>query len=202
MPLNPPLKQRSAPQPARLRGALALLALVVALTGADAGAQEPDSAGKVEYQVKAGFLANFGKLTEWPLESERATNAFRIGVLDDGTALEIIRETLAGKQVKGRAIEVLRLETGADIKAFEMVFVTRAAGDQWKELLRQVGDAPVLTVGECEPFARAGGRINFILKDQKVRFEVNLESANEAGLKISSKVASMATVVRRKGVQP
>jgi hypothetical protein len=197
-----PFKQRCATRPAGLRGVVALLVLGVALICMPAAANEPGPAERVEYQVKAGFLANFGKLTEWPKEAERATNAFRIGVMDDGAAFELIKEALAGKEIKGRKVEVHRFDEDTEPGGFEIVFVTRSQGGKWKEVVRRVGDQPVLTVGESEGFAKSGGRINFVLKEQKVRFEVNLESANGAGLRISSKVAAMATVVSGKEARP
>jgi hypothetical protein len=163
-----------------------------------ATAEELSPAARLEYQVKAGFLVNFGKLTEWPDEHIRAARPFRICVVDDGEAFKVMAATLQGKFIKGRPVELVRYDTVPELKdlpPMEILFVTRTRADQGARAVSWLGDAPVVSVGECPGFAAEGGRINFTLKDQTVRFEVNLESATRAKLKISSKMAAMATVV-------
>jgi hypothetical protein len=54
----------------------------------------------------------------------------------------------------------------------------------------------VLTVGETELFTARGGAINFVMKDGKVRLEINLAAAQQANLQISSKLLSVADVVK------
>lgn len=54
----------------------------------------------------------------------------------------------------------------------------------------------MLTVGESDQFALRGGVINFVRKNESFRFEVNLEAAEKAGLKISGKLANLATLVK------
>ncbi|HJX10369.1 MAG TPA: YfiR family protein [Candidatus Binatia bacterium] len=46
-------------------------------------------------------------------------------------------------------------------------------------------NTPTLTVGEADDFAAAGGMIALLIDDNKIRFEVNLDAAGNAGLKIS-----------------
>jgi hypothetical protein len=156
----------------------------------------------LEYQVKAGFLFNFAKFVEWPERGEAKQGAFRIGIVDGGEAFAILAEVLAGKSVRGRRVETVRLKPEDDLKQCDLLFITRFHAKSQERMLKAVGDAPVLTVGEGGQFIRQGGRINFVLKDQSVRFEVNLEAAKRAGLKISSTLASMATVVRKPGGKP
>jgi hypothetical protein len=164
-------------------------------------AEELTPAARLEYQVKAGFLVNFGKLTEWPDEHIRAARPFRICVVDDGEAFNVMAATLQGKFIKGRPVELVRYDTVPELKALpamEILFVTRTRADQGAKAITWLGDAPVVSVGESAGFAAEGGRINFTLKDQTVRFEVNLESATRAKLKISSKMAAMAKLVSGK----
>jgi hypothetical protein len=53
----------------------------------------------------------------------------------------------------------------------------------------------VLTVGETEQFVQDGGIIGFLLAEKKMRFEINLESAEKSGLKISAKLLALAKTV-------
>jgi hypothetical protein len=64
--------------------------------------------------------------------------------------------------------------------------------------MEKAASLPILTVGEDEPFARAGGIINFVLKNGKVRLAINLIPARKAGLVISSKVLAVADEVKGK----
>ena len=50
----------------------------------------------------------------------------------------------------------------------------------------------VLTVGDGERFVRGGGMVAFIIENRRVRFDINPSAAAGAGLKISSKLLSLA----------
>lgn len=175
-----------------------LLAFVTLGLGAGwvRGADEP--ASSVEYQVKAGLLINFAKFVEWPANAQTNSSKFRIGIVDDDKAFPVIAEEMAGKTIGSREIEVVRVKSTVDPKSFNIVFVTRSQAKRTEAVLKAVGTAPVLTVGEREGFAADGGCINFVLIGKKIRFEVNTGVAEKAGLKISSKIASMATLVGTK----
>ena len=58
---------------------------------------------------------------------------------------------------------------------------------------------PVLTIGEMPDFARRGGIINFIMEDNKVRFEVNVDAAKQADMNISSRLLALAKIVPQTG---
>ena len=57
----------------------------------------------------------------------------------------------------------------------------------------------VLTVGDEEGFARRGGVINFLFENDRVRFEINVDAATRARLKISAKLLALAKLVVRTG---
>jgi hypothetical protein len=46
-------------------------------------------------------------------------------------------------------------------------------------------------------FINNGGMIQFVLKDNKVRFEINLIAAEKAGLTINSQLLKVATDIKR-----
>lgn len=174
---------------------LVCVAAFLAFAGLGHGADATSAAA--EYEAKAGFLANFAKFVEWPAQAQ--TNKFRIGILDDDKAFPVIAAALAGKSVGGREIEVVRVKRGHDPKSFNIVFVTRSQAKRTQSVFEKVGTAPVLTVGETSGFAAEGGCFNFTLTGGNIRFEVNTGVAAKAGLKISSRLASMATIVEKKG---
>lgn len=65
-------------------------------------------------------------------------------------------------------------------------------------MLNSVSGRKVLTVGEFEGFAKRGGMINFIIVDNRIAFEINIDAARRAGLSISSQLLKLAEIVREK----
>lgn len=178
-----------------LWGALVLMTLL-----APAPLRAADDPGELAYKVKAGYLFNFAKFVEWPARGTNrpGTNRsekIRIGIVADSEAYAVMSAVLDGKQVQGKTVETRNLKPGDDLQTCDIVFVARSRVRYLEDMLKKIGDAPVLTVGESEHFAEQGGCINFVQQGEHIRFEVNLEAAERAQLKISSKIAAMATIV-------
>jgi len=78
-----------------------------------------------------------------------------------------------------------------------VVVLDAAVGASMKEMLASLKDAPVLTIGESEQFAEADGILNFVRDGDKLRFEANLDAAQQAGLRISAQFLKLAKAVRK-----
>ena len=76
-----------------------------------------------------------------------------------------------------------------------MLFVSQSESARLADIIQQVRGTGVLLVGESDGFAAAGGIIQFALEDNRVRFLINTDAAERAGLKVSSKLLSLAHVV-------
>jgi len=148
-----------------------------------------------EYEVKAAFLYNFAKFVEWPPGSERNTHAFRICLVGDDPFGALLTETVAGKTVQDRPIEIAHPDSAPELGRCQMAFIPRSQVRQLPRLLAGLTGASTLTVGETEDFARGGGMITFHIEENKVRFEINAEAAQRAGLRISSQLLKLATRV-------
>ncbi|HEY6389748.1 MAG TPA: YfiR family protein, partial [Bryobacteraceae bacterium] len=172
----------------RYRNVLLCFALAI---GALAAADQPQ-----EYQVKAAFLLNFTKFIDWPATAFGASDSpVAICILGDdpfGAALDQIVE---GEVVDGRKISVQRIKRAPPPKSCQVLF----AGKPEKAALKILpGLGPgVLTVSEGESFARSGGMIAFVIENRRVRFDINLTVAENAGLKLSSKLLSVARTVEK-----
>lgn len=152
-----------------------------------------------ESQVKALCLFNFAKYVTWPTEAFCETNApLRIGVIAQSKLAADLAGAARGKSINGHPVEVLEPQTEAEWAQCQVLFIGASEKEHLEEIFSKVKKLPVLTVGESEAFAEAGGVIKFIKKENKVRFEVNLNASREAGLQISSKLLSLADVVRGK----
>lgn len=153
------------------------------------GVMRSEGAAFSEAEVKAAFVYNLAKFVEWP------TNAFpseaaplRVGVFGDEEFTAKLTTLLADKKAHNRAFEVKRIVNPQDAKNFHIVFIPSAESKRGLLVLDAVKKAPVLTVGESDEFFEYGGMINLYFEDGQLRFEINAEAAEKAGLVISSKL--------------
>jgi hypothetical protein len=152
-----------------------------------------------EYQVKAAFLINFPKYVDWPAEAFAQTNSpVVLAVPGDTRVAEEIQKAIAGRTVNGREIVLRRLASGEESGACHILFISAAEQQRSPNLLATVKDAGVLTVGESDNFLESGGIINLARRDQRIALEVNLTAAGNSRIKISSKLLSVASVLKGK----
>jgi hypothetical protein len=152
-----------------------------------------------EHQVKAAFVYNFAKFVEWPAISFQTTNSpLVIGVVGKSPIIAALEAAVRDRTINGRPIIVKSVETAEAARATHLVFVAASEDKRMAELLPALANASVLTVGESEAFAGDGGMINFILDGDKCRFDINMDSAEKAGLKVSAQLQKLAKTVRRR----
>ncbi len=151
---------------------------------------------QLEYRVKAGFLCNFAKFVEWPDEvGPESLGYINIGILGENPFAKIFESTIRDVTVKGLKFRITNIQDIADADFCHILFVCNSERRQAKAILEQLRDIPTLTVGESKGFSKSGGIINFILRDGKIRFQINEDAANNVGLKISSKLLKLAEIV-------
>jgi hypothetical protein len=184
----------------RLRTAVALCVTLMGLTVADGlwsqvsiqNGRAPDES--LEYRVKAAYLLNFTRYVEWPTPPAPNTR-LSICVMGTDPFGRILDATVAGRTVQGRPLEVRRVQSAPEARGCEVVFV---GGEMWRhdsESLKALANAGSLTVGESEQFARSGGVIGLVIRDETVRFVINDTARDRAGLRISSRMLSLAVAI-------
>lgn len=152
-----------------------------------------------EYQVKAAFLFNFAKFVEWPAAAFRnGQSPITICVIGDDPFGPLIDETVKGQSFANRSFSVRRIKQIPRDDTCQIVFVG-AAEQARTEVGAAIRALPILTVGEDDTTSESSGIINFIIEEQKVRFDINLDAAERAGIKISSKLLKLAKRVHEKG---
>jgi hypothetical protein len=182
---------------ASLRGRL-FSALVGLLCVGGYTAAGADSSVSKEYKLKAAFLYNFAKFVEWPAQSfASADSSIVIGVLGTSPFGAELEMAVNGRKINGHKIVVTVVQTAAAACQTHLLFVTAAQDSKLDELKGMLKGAAVLTVGESELFLRQGGMISFTLQNDTLRFEINMDSAQKAGLKISAQLQKLATAIRR-----
>lgn len=181
----------------RIRRGVATALILGLLAGeVTVSAATSDTAPRLEYQVKAGYLFNFLRFTDWPPQALPAGAPYRIGVVEDASTYNIIAETLRGKTVNDRAIEVVYLNSRDPIRSCHLVFIPRSADAASLQLSPNAEQESTLLVGETADYALHDGMIGFVQRGHNIRFQVNLSAAQHAGLKLSSRLASLAEIVR------
>ena len=187
------MPERSKPTPTRNRalfGGGTLLALAFLLAVLPVCAQDTPP---IELQVKAAMIFNFVHFVEWPAGTYASADApILIAVVGGGSYAAAIEQAVSGKTVGGRTLSVKRFAT---VDAAEAPQVLVCAGGDC-DIGRFIGKS-VLTIGDTEPFMRAGGTIRFYTEANRVRFEVSPEAAEKSSLKISSKLLKLARIYRK-----
>lgn len=139
--------------------------------------------------VKAAYLYQFSKFIKWP---EDPGLIITIGVIgDEPMASEF--GAMDGKLSQGKSVvfmEVTSLEELRD--CCDLIYIDSIQDKLVDDVLNTLSASPVLTVNDTEHFIQQGGMIRFIRKGTKLKFQVNLESAQQAGLKISSEMLKAA----------
>jgi hypothetical protein len=146
-----------------------------------------------EYQIKAAFLFNFAKFVEWPSGTfPNAKSPITIGVLGQNVFGHYLEDTTRGKTVQNRPFEIKEFKSASEAGHCQILFVSPSVKGDLSEIIKDLHNASVLTVSETDQFLKAGGMVNFIIEDDKIHFEINDRAAKAAGLKISSKLLSLA----------
>lgn len=146
-------------------------------------------------QVKAAYLYNFAKFVEWPPESFRSADdpAIICSVGDERTA-EVLRQAVSGKKANGRRVEARYPRTAQEFKSCHVLFIGFADKGRILDILHDLQNTHVLTVGQSEQFISLGGMINLAQNSSTIGLEINPDSAEAAGLKISSRLLVVSRV--------
>jgi len=153
-----------------------------------------------EYQVKATYLYNFGRFVKWPGSAPTSKDgSFSVCVLGQDPFGSILDSTLAGEALDGKPVVLRRISKPQDGADCRILFISATEEKHLKEILTALDESGVLTVSDMRDFTRRGGMIQFVLEGDKVRFEINLTSAESARLTLSSELLKVAASVKRNG---
>ena len=184
------------PPPCASRALLLLfLAMACALVPA-AWAREQGST-LLERGVKAAFLYKFVAYVTWPEGSFARSDApVVIGVAGDDALVAALREVIASRSVEGRPLVVRRVQDADTLGGLHILFVGRDEAARLSELARALANQPVLLVSENEGALEQGSAINFVLAEGRVKFDIAPDAAERRGIKLSSRLLTVAQTLR------
>jgi hypothetical protein len=170
--------------------ALVALALLV-------GARLEGQAVTDEAQVKAMFVYNFLKFVEWPPDaSSGARDPFVVLIIGEGATADATERLLESKTIGERQVVVRRSRWDQPVAGARAAFVVEHDANRLRRVFDASAAAGVLTIGEGENFATHGGVIGLLVQDRKVRFDVDTSAAQNARLRVSSKLLALTRNVR------
>jgi hypothetical protein len=154
------------------------------------------TAATAEHELKVAFLFHFAQFVEWPEETLKDANSPLTYCTIGGDPFHgALDASLSGKTIGARPFRVLHFKQPQEIQGCQVLFIGAEEKKLLPAILAGVKGNSILTVGESEHFVEDGGMIGFLLEENKIRFEINLEAAKKAKLKISSKLLALAKTV-------
>jgi len=149
-----------------------------------------------EYQVKAAFLYNFAKFVDWPARAfhsqEEPIAICTLGSNPFGDALDRV---VNGKTAGGRPLLARHVADAPSPSDCHILFASDLK--KFRAIAPRLRGTAVLTVGESPEFIAAGGMINFKIEGGRIRFEINVQAVEQGQIHISSKLLSLAEVVKQ-----
>lgn len=168
--------------------------VVVASSGHTAGTTQEDA----EYRIKAAFLYHFCNYVKWPDEVFTDKDSpLTVGVAGPAAVVERLRETVNGRLAHGRPISIHRVRRSDPLQNLHVLYV--ADQDAATFDVDAISTRPILVITESRDGLDVGGIINFIIENDRVRFDIAPETARERHLDISAQLLTVARHVRGTG---
>ncbi|MDQ3070971.1 MAG: YfiR family protein [Acidobacteriota bacterium] len=149
------------------------------------------------HALKAAFLFNFAKFTEWPAHALSPGEPLVLCVVNDPDVGQSLAELTKGRVLDGHALVVWTLKPDSSaLAACRLLFLSGLDSTRSKALLESLAGRPILTVSDLGRFAEGGGVAGFFEERGSMRFAINLDAARRASIQLSSKLLSLARIVK------
>lgn len=150
-----------------------------------------------EYEVKAAYVYNFARFTDWP--STGQLNAMTICVYGKDPFAGLLDDVVTGKTAHGVPMLVRRISPGETVESCQVLFLSSTVSNaQINTVLSRTEGRPILTIGESRSFAEHGGMLGLVVEEDHVRFDINITAIAAAHLRASSRLIELGRVVGAK----
>ncbi|HEX5454185.1 MAG TPA: YfiR family protein [Stellaceae bacterium] len=140
--------------------------------------------------LKATYLVKFGSFVDWPPTAFASPSSpLDLCVVGDHPFGDLLDRAAAGQRVNGHPIEIRRLSSITQNSNCDILY---ASGASAEAALAAARYQPILTVTDLPASAPQKGIINFTIRDDRVRFEIDDRNARQDGLHISSQLLTLA----------
>ncbi|MGH9572127.1 MAG: YfiR family protein [Candidatus Acidiferrales bacterium] len=158
-------------------------------------AAQPQRGRPTQYDVEAVYLFQFGKFVQWPT-APASNEPFDICVMGRDPFAQTLDNTIAGETIGTSPLKDERINATDDAKRCRILFISSSEDAHLDEILNRLGKSPVLTVSDVPGFLARGGMIQFVVQENRVRFDINVGTAKRVGLAVSSQLLKVAAAVR------
>lgn len=153
-----------------------------------------------EYELKAVFLNKLVAFITWPeAVARRPDRPLVIGVLGDEPFGGALEQALESRRVRGESVQILRSYDPKELRSCHLVFIAESERSRLCEHLRVLEPYPILTISDIEGFSARGGILTLVMRNNRVRLQVNPRAYKDAGLTISAKLLSFSEEVLEHG---
>ncbi|MGZ9201342.1 MAG: YfiR family protein [Caulobacteraceae bacterium] len=151
----------------------------------------------LEYTVKASYLQKFPPFVVWPNNSFAGpAGPFRICMVGGDPFEGFLERSVVRQSVAGHPIQVRRYAKIQRASGCHVLYIAGSAPQSAADALRAVAGEPVLTVTDSTRGYSAKGIIHFVVRENRVRFEIDDQAAAQNGLTVSSKLLNLVVNVR------
>lgn len=151
-----------------------------------------------EYPIKAAFLFKFGEFVAWPAGAFAAADApLNICIVGDNAFAGTVNQAVQNETVAGRRVVARPMATIAAGDGCHIAYLSGSAQQPVAEALRILAGRPVLTVTD-ENVGPTPGVIHFVIRSNRVRFEIDDAVAAANGITLSSALLNIALNVKRR----
>ena len=159
-----------------------LLAVFIFLSHFEAKAQN--------YQLHAVFINSFIKYVKWP--DEHSSGDFKIGVVGESPIVDHLKKLADVKKVNGRDIVVETFPSIEQAKNVHILYLPETQAANLDKALNKFGSLPTMVITEKDGLGTLGSNINFIIRNGRLAFELNLAAMEKSNLKVSQELARLA----------
>lgn len=141
-------------------------------------------------QAQAVFIYNFTRLIEWP--SDYKSGDFVIGIYNAGDMFSELKSFTNGKTVGSQSISVVKFVSAQTISKCHILFVPYSKTKELSAILGTLAGSKTLIITEKKGGLEEGATINFVIVEDKLKFELKVSNATKLGLKVSQNLENMA----------
>ncbi len=157
----------------------------------DAYAQTADAPA-----LKAAFVYNFAKFTEWPADTLPPGAQLVLCVAGDAEVGRALDQAASGRKIDGHPLAIWQGRPDLAVSGCHVLYIGRVDNPQAGALLDAVKGQPVLTVGDLPTFTRIGGAVQLFVENGRMRFAIHVEATQRARLRLSSRLLNLAKLVQ------
>lgn len=148
-----------------------------------------------EYRLKAAFVERFTRFITWPANSQLKDPVI-IGIMGKGEIFIEMKAFFETVKIHNRRVEVRNVIPTSTLTDFDIIFIGSNQQLSIADLKKKISNRPILTIGDSQSMATEGTMFSFNVIGGKLKFIVNSEELQSAGLKVSSILLNSAIIVR------